>query len=115
MTIHSKPRDVLTAFKPKLPPPPRRSDPRWAAAMNAFRAAASECQNLAMETASAHPERFDEVSSVSVSIGAETQLLKTATLSGISGEIFDEMHRGDPNYTPGLAPSCEFSSIGEGA
>ncbi len=110
MTIH--PRDVLTAFKPKLVEPPKRTDRQWATAVATMREAISEVQNLAMETAHRHPERFAEVSTILTSSDVETQLLKTATLSG-GGDIFDEMHKGDKNYTPGLAPECEFARITE--
>ena len=107
MTIH--PRDVLTAFKPKLVEPPKRTDRQWATAIATMREAISEAQNLAMETAHRHPERFAEVSTILTSSDVDTQLLKMSTLTG-GGEMLDEMYRGDPNYTPGLAPDCEFAS-----
>lgn len=94
-----QPRDVLKAFKPKLAPPPKISDRRWATAIAVMREAISEAQNLAMETAHRHPERFAEVSTILTSSEVETQLLKTATLSR-GGEMLAEMHRGDPNYKP---------------
>ena len=37
---------------------------------------------------------------------------ETATLNASSDALFDEMHRSDPNYTPGLLPpDCEFARI----
>ena len=108
MTI--QPRDVLTAFKPKLVEPPKRSDRQWATAVATMREAISEVQNLAMETAHHHPERFAEVSTILTSSEIETQLFKTATLTG-GGDALHEMHRKDENYKPyDLPPECEFAS-----
>ncbi len=113
MTI--QPRDVLSVFKPKLVPKlPTVEDRRWAAAVATMREAISDCQNLAMETSYRHPERFDEVSNIAAAVSVETQNMKTATLGASGSAMLDEMHKGDPNYTPGrLPPDCEFAAITE--
>ncbi len=98
MTIQT-PRDVL-AFKPKLVSlPPKIFDRKWATAVATMREAISEVQNLAMETAHRHPERFAETSNILIASEAETQLLMTSTMSG-GGDLLHEMHRNDPNYEP---------------
>lgn len=116
-----QPRDVLTAFKPKLVP--RRmsnADEYWAGIVAELRQVISKAQNAALRTAFDSPTRCAELSTILKSCDEELLTMRIATLGAAASCAFDEMHKGDENYTDPMRPArlateCEFGTIAEGA
>ena len=98
MTI--QPRDALRFFKPRLVERPKKfSDNQWAELVKTMNAAISACEDFAASTLYEAPGRMTEHSTILTNSAAQAQNRRIAMAASAS-MIFDEMHRGDPNYTP---------------
>lgn len=104
----------MSAFKPKLVP--RRltnADDYWAGIVDELRQVMSKAQNAALRTAFDSPSRCAELSAIFKAGDKELMMMRIATLGAAASCIFDEMHRGDENYTDPLRmpSSCEFAKL----
>lgn len=99
MTLHQTPRDVLSAFKPKLVPRARVfADSEWARKVVALRKAIEDCEDFAAGSIFEAPERMAEHMAILEAGGIQAQNRRIAHLGASAAMIFDEMHRNDPNY-----------------
>jgi hypothetical protein len=113
MTI--QPRDVMSVFKPRLTPKPKTfTDKRWAELVRTMNAAISACEDFAAGSLHEDPSRMAEHTDILEDSKTQAQNRRVAMAASAS-MVFDELHRGDKNYTPGsLPPDCEFASVTEG-